>query len=90
MRRYLSGSTLDKKMVKKLFGVICYILVFSRSSLMPMTAGRHIFWNKSTPDSCRNHLLSDASSLKLLDIGYLQKFNSFFLVKQSDSKCFTV
>lgn len=55
-----------------------------------MTASRHLFWNKLKPDSCRNHLLSEAGSLKHLDTGYLQKFNSFFLVKQSDSKCFTV
>lgn len=90
MMRHLSGSIMDKKKDKKLFGITCYILVFSRSSFMPMTTSRHIFWNKLTPGSCRNHLLSDADSLKLLDIGYLQKFNSFFLVKQSDSKCFTV
>lgn len=75
MRRFLSGSTMDKKKSKKLFGITCYILVFSGSSLMPMTSSRHIFWNKVTPASCRNHLLSDADSLKLLDIEYLQKFN---------------
>lgn len=75
MRGYLSGSTMDKKNGKKLFSITCCILVFSRSSLMPKTESRYIFWNKLIPGSCKNHLLSDAGSLKLLDIGYLQKFS---------------
>lgn len=47
-----------------------------------MPASKYVFRNKLIPGSWKNNLLSDAGSLKLLDTGYLQKFNSFFLVKQ--------
>lgn len=47
-----------------------------------MPANKYVFRNKLISGSCKNCFLSDAGFLKLSDTGYLQKFSSFFLVKQ--------